>query len=56
MVVYTVLEDEIRRQIRRAERTTGREALARGLENQGFERVGEWIVDGTDGEELIAFR
>ena len=85
MVVYTVLEDKIRRQIRRAERTTRREALAQGLENQrklllgmaarrfgattaarlaplladvndpeGFERVGEWIVDCTDGEELIA--
>ena len=85
MVVYTVWEDKIRRQIRRAERTTRREALAQGLENQrklllgmaarrfgattaarlaslladvddteGLERVGEWIVDCTDGEELIA--
>jgi len=81
MVVYTVLEDKIRRQISRVRRDT----LALGLENERkllrrlaarrfgastaarlaplladvedteeLERVGDWIVDCTDGEELIA--
>ncbi len=84
-MAFSVMEDNVRRRIRRAERTGRREGLARGLEHERkllsvqagrrfgdgtagrlapllaavgdpeeLERVGEWIVDCTDGEELIA--
>ena len=92
-MAYAVMEEKVRRQIRRAERTSRheghadgrREGLALGLEHErrllrvqaarrfgngtagrlaplladigdpeGLERVGEWIVDCADGEELIA--
>ena len=84
-MAYAVMEEKLRRQIRRAERTGRREGLALGLEHErrllrvqaarrfgngtagrlaplladigdpeGLERVGEWIVDCADGDELIA--
>ena len=84
-MAFTVLEDNLRRQIRRAERASRREALAQGMEHErkllrrlaarrfgagtaerlapllagvgdpeGLERIGEWIIDCADGEELIA--
>lgn len=83
-MAFSVMEDNVRRQIRRAERKGLGEGLARGLDHErrllrlqaarrfgdstagrlepllagvgdpeGLERVGEWIVDCTDGEELI---